>query len=55
MIEWNYFDGVDPYKMELNKRACVDIDDFFDLALARTWMDLDKSVIHDNVDFTKKQ
>lgn len=53
MIEWSYFHGVNPYKMELNKRACVDIDDFLDLAVARAWIDQDESVVHDNVYFTK--
>ncbi|GAA3588400.1 acylneuraminate cytidylyltransferase family protein [Flavivirga amylovorans] len=53
MVKWNYFHGVNPYKMELNKRACVDIDDFLDLAVARAWIDLDESVTHDNVYFTK--
>jgi N-acylneuraminate cytidylyltransferase len=53
MREWNYFHGTNPYKMELNKRACVDIDDFLDLAVARSWIDLDETVTHDNVYFTE--
>lgn len=52
MIEWNYFHGVKPYKMELVKRACVDIDDYLDLSVARAWIDLDDTVSHDNVFFT---
>lgn len=52
MIEWNYFHGTSPFKLELPKRACVDIDDFLDLAVARSWIDLDESVVHDNVYFT---
>lgn len=52
MIEWNYFHGNNPFKMELTKRACVDIDDFLDLAVARAWIDLDETVTHDNIYFT---
>jgi hypothetical protein len=53
MREWNYIHGTNPYKIELNKRACVDIDDFLDLAVARSWIDLDETVTHDNVYFTE--
>lgn len=52
MIEWNYFHGSNPFKMELTKRACVDIDDFLDLAVARAWIDSDETVTHDNIYFT---
>lgn len=37
MIEWFYFHGPKPYKYELPKRACVDIDDELDLCTARAW------------------
>lgn len=44
MIEWNYFHGTNPYKYLLPKRACVDIDDRYDLTVARAWLDLDETV-----------
>lgn len=42
MIKWNYFHGTNPYKMELEKRECVDIDDLLDLEKAKAWLNLDK-------------
>tara|TARA_B110000027_G_C16010802_1_gene251879 strand:+ start:173 stop:850 length:678 start_codon:yes stop_codon:yes gene_type:complete len=41
MIKWNYFHGTNPYKMELEKRECVDIDDLLDLEKAKAWLNLD--------------
>jgi CMP-N-acetylneuraminic acid synthetase len=41
MIEWNYFHGTNPYKMELEKRECVDIDDLLDLEKAKAWLNLE--------------
>jgi CMP-N,N'-diacetyllegionaminic acid synthase len=38
MIEWNYFHGVNPKKLKLEKIKCVDIDDKLDLLLAQTWL-----------------
>jgi CMP-N-acetylneuraminic acid synthetase len=40
MIEWNYFHGINPYKMELEKRECVDIDDLLDLEKAKAWLNI---------------
>jgi CMP-N-acetylneuraminic acid synthetase len=39
MIEWSYFHGVNPYKMILNRIESVDIDDSFDLELAKFYYD----------------
>jgi CMP-N-acetylneuraminic acid synthetase len=44
MIEWSYFHGPNPYRFELEKRNCVDIDDGLDLGCARAWLDMDESV-----------
>lgn len=44
MIEWNYFHGPNPYRFFLDKRASVDIDDQYDLAVARAWLDMDETV-----------
>lgn len=41
MIEWSYFHGSNPYKYALDKRASVDVDDIYDLASARAWLDLE--------------
>ena len=41
MIKWKYFHGTNPYKMELDKRSCVDIDDRLDLEQARAWLSID--------------
>lgn len=35
MIEWSYFHGINPYKMELNRIESIDIDDGMDLELAK--------------------
>jgi CMP-N-acetylneuraminic acid synthetase len=40
MIKWNYFHGTNPYKMELEKRECVDIDDLLDLEKAKAWLNI---------------
>lgn len=44
MIEWNYFHGPNPYRLILDKRTSIDIDDGLDLACARAWLDMDESV-----------
>lgn len=44
MIEWAYFHGSHPYKFIVDKRTGCDIDDGLDLACARAWLDMDKSV-----------
>lgn len=46
MIEWSYFHGPHPYKFIVDKRTGCDIDDGFDLACARAWLDMDDSVMH---------
>jgi N-acylneuraminate cytidylyltransferase len=38
MIKWQYFHGTNPYKMELEKRQCIDIDDVLDLKVAKAWL-----------------
>lgn len=48
MIEWSYFHGSNPYKFRLGKREAVDIDDSFDLAKARAWLDMDEAVTLEN-------
>jgi len=40
MIKWNYFHGTNPYKMELEKIECVDIDDLLDLEKAKAWLNI---------------
>ena len=40
MIEWSYFHGTHPYKYELDKIHCVDIDDKLDLEMAKAWLPL---------------
>ncbi|NVK83418.1 MAG: acylneuraminate cytidylyltransferase family protein [Cytophagia bacterium] len=37
MIEWSYFHGTKPFKYELNKINCVDIDDEYDLSVSKAW------------------
>lgn len=39
MIEWQYFHGAKPYRLELDKRQSLDIDDGLDLLCARAWLD----------------
>lgn len=41
MIEWSYFHGTNPYKYVTSKKASVDIDDTFDLAVARAYLDIE--------------
>ena len=43
MIEWQYFHGTNPYRLELDKRQSVDIDDGLDLLCARAWLDASAS------------
>lgn len=38
MIEWKYQHGPYPYRMILDKRASVDVDDALDLACAEAWL-----------------
>ena len=38
-IEWKYTYGRNPYKFEIDKFACVDIDDELDLIHAKAWME----------------
>lgn len=40
MIEWYYFHGSNPFKYELAKIHCVDIDDELDMECAKAWYDL---------------
>jgi N-acylneuraminate cytidylyltransferase len=40
MIRWKYDHGANPFKFILDKRASVDVDDLYDLACARAWLDL---------------
>ena len=40
MIEWKFDHGDNPYKYILDKRSSVDIDDVYDLACARAWLDI---------------
>lgn len=44
MMEWSYFHGHNPYKFIIDKRNAVDIDDGLDLAMARSWLDMDETV-----------
>jgi N-acylneuraminate cytidylyltransferase len=46
MIEWNYFHGKNPYKLFLDKKTSVDVDDHLDLLCARAWLDVDETVSH---------
>jgi CMP-N-acetylneuraminic acid synthetase len=41
MIEWAYFHGVNPLKYPLPRKASVDIDDKWDLAIARCFLDME--------------
>ncbi|MGD7037416.1 cytidylyltransferase domain-containing protein [Methylotuvimicrobium buryatense] len=40
MIEWQYFHGINPYMYVMDKKSSVDIDDVFDLACAKAWLDI---------------
>jgi len=40
MIEWNYFHGRKPFKYVMSKRASIDIDDPFDMACAKAWLEI---------------
>ena len=40
MIEWSYFHGTNPFKYVLSRRSSVDIDDEWDLAVARAFLDM---------------
>jgi CMP-N-acetylneuraminic acid synthetase len=40
MLEWSYFHGTNPYKYVLSRKASVDIDDEWDLAVARAFLDM---------------
>ncbi|MFM5890013.1 MAG: cytidylyltransferase domain-containing protein [Dolichospermum sp.] len=40
MIEWQYFHGSSPYLFKMDKRSSIDIDDVYDLACAKAWLDL---------------
>lgn len=40
MIEWKYFHGTSPYLFKMDKRSSIDIDDVYDLACAKAWLDL---------------
>jgi len=40
MIEWKFDHGQNPFKYMLDKRSSVDIDDIYDLACAKAWLDL---------------
>ncbi|MBF0233355.1 MAG: acylneuraminate cytidylyltransferase family protein [Desulfamplus sp.] len=40
MIQWKYFHGPNPYMYKLNKRSSIDIDDIFDLACAKAWLNI---------------
>ena len=37
MIKWCYFHGNKPYRLFLEKKSCIDIDDALDLACAVSW------------------
>ena len=43
MIEWKFDHGTNPYKYILDKRSSIDIDDVYDLACARAWLDIEAS------------
>lgn len=40
MMEWKYCYGARPIKFILDKRRAVDVDDVFDMACARSWLDM---------------
>jgi len=40
MIEWQYFHGSSPFLFKMDKRSSIDIDDVYDLACAKAWLDL---------------
>jgi len=40
MIKWKYFHGFHPYKFTMDKRSSVDIDDIYDLACAKAWLEI---------------
>jgi N-acylneuraminate cytidylyltransferase len=44
MIEWNYFHGTNPFKLLLDKKTSIDIDDGLDLVCARAWLDMDETI-----------
>jgi N-acylneuraminate cytidylyltransferase len=43
MIKWKYFHGIHPYKYIMDKRSSVDIDDIYDLACAKAWLEIKQS------------
>jgi CMP-N,N'-diacetyllegionaminic acid synthase len=40
MIKWKYFHGTNPFKFIINKRSSIDIDDVYDMACAKAWLNI---------------
>jgi N-acylneuraminate cytidylyltransferase len=38
MKEWHYNFGPNAYRLEIDKRSSVDIDDVYDLECAKAWL-----------------